>query len=91
MSEFKDVSLLLNESTYSEALKLSQELNITVDELINRSLGMYLNKFKKRDYIDDLIEGYQKFGEFNLNYAEMCLSADNEALALCEEKLSESE
>ena len=91
MSEFKDISLLLNESTYSEALKMSEELNITVDDLVNKSLEMYLKKFKKRDYIDDLIEGYQNSGEFNLNYAEMCLGADNEVLALCEEKLSESE
>ena len=91
MSEFKDVSLLLNESTYSEALDVSQELNITVDELVNRSLELYLKKFKKRDYIDDLIEGYRSFGELNSNYAEMCLSADNESLALCEEKLSECE
>lgn len=38
-----------------------------------------------------LCEGYKEFAEFNTMYAEMCLEADNEALASCEEKLSESE
>lgn len=38
-----------------------------------------------------LAEGYKQTAEYNKAYAEMCLSADNEALALSEEKLSESE
>ena len=38
-----------------------------------------------------LCEGYKKFAELNTMYAEMCVEADNEALASCEEKLSESE
>lgn len=38
-----------------------------------------------------LSEGYKLYGEFNTMYAEMCLEADNEVLASCEEKLSESE
>ena len=46
------------------------------------------SKLKKRKA---LCEGYREYGEFNTMYAEMCLEADNEVLASCEEKLSESE
>ncbi len=38
-----------------------------------------------------LIKGYKETAEFNLEYAEMCLEADNAVLDFCEEKLSESE
>ena len=45
----------------------------------------------KKELEHALINGYKQTAEYNKEYAEMCLSADNEALALCEEKLSESE
>ena len=38
-----------------------------------------------------LKKGYKDYAVFNAEYAEMCLEADNETLASCEEKLSESE
>ena len=41
--------------------------------------------------IDILQKGYGEAAGYNLNYAEMCLCADNQALTVCEEKLSESE
>lgn len=58
---------------------------------------MCSNKKKNRKAADELNlqqalkQGYIKSGADNLKYAEMCLIADNEALATCEEKLSESE
>lgn len=38
-----------------------------------------------------LKQGYIESGAVNLKYAEMCLVAENEAYAICEEKLSECE
>ena len=38
-----------------------------------------------------LKNGYRMMGKENLNLAEMCLKADNEALSVCEEKLTECE
>lgn len=38
-----------------------------------------------------LIKGYKETAEINLEYAEMCLEADNAVSVFCEEKLSESE
>ena len=55
-------------------------------------------KLSKKENDDSLIakrkalcEGYKEYGNFNTMYAEMCLEADNETFASCEEKLSESE
>lgn len=45
----------------------------------------------KKELNRKLRSGYLEMAEFNANYAEMCLEADNEVLASCEEKLSESE
>ncbi len=50
-----------------------------------------LDKKDKKEINQKLRSGYLEMAEFNANYAEMCLEADNEALASCEEKLSESE
>lgn len=38
-----------------------------------------------------LAKGYKKMASFNLSYAEMCLETDNEAMSVCEEKLTECE
>jgi len=38
-----------------------------------------------------LARGYKGMTSFNLSYAEMCLEADNEAMSVCEEKLTECE
>ena len=46
---------------------------------------------EKTEITEALINGYREYGSFNKAYAEMCLEADNECLASCEEKLSESE
>ena len=41
--------------------------------------------------LKELCEGYILYGDMNTEYAEMCLEADNQVMAFCEEKLSESE
>ena len=38
-----------------------------------------------------LKEGYKAAADLNISLAEMCLEADNEALSVCEEKLTECE
>ena len=38
-----------------------------------------------------LEQGYKEMASFNLSLAEMCLETDNEALSVCEEKLTECE
>ena len=93
MSEYKKINLLLTQSIYEDALKVACENNITLEELIIKSLNVYLSdKSNKIDInMNDLINGYINNGRYNSDYAEMCLDADNECLASCEEKLSECE
>ena len=38
-----------------------------------------------------LKQGYKEMASLNLTLAQMCLEQDNEALSLCEEKLTECE
>jgi len=61
----------------------------------NNDVKEKLSESEKEDSIfakrKALIDGYKEYGKFNAMYAEMCLEADNESLASCEEKLSESE
>ena len=93
MSDFKEINLLLAHNIYSDALNLANKQNISIEELIINSLNTYLsnNSNKVNINIDDLINGYKYNGRFNSDYAEMCLDADNQCLASCEEKLSECE
>lgn len=54
-------------------------------------LSADITEREKKEIKDALKDGYKQNGKFNKEYAEMCLCADNDALALCEEKLSECE
>ena len=58
---------------------------------LSANKGRFLQEADKKEIAHTLTQGYKQRGKFNKEYAEMCLSADNEALALSEEKLSESE
>lgn len=66
---------------------MSQNGKISLSAIKRR----FLSEADKKEITHALTEGYKQMGKFNKEYAEMCLSADNEALALSEEKLSESE
>lgn len=43
------------------------------------------------DIVKALAEGYAAMSEINLEEAELCLGSDNDALRVCEEKLTECE
>ena len=40
---------------------------------------------------NQLKQGYRKMASLNLTLAQMCFDADNDALSVCEEKLTECE
>lgn len=42
----------------------------------------------KADEIDALKNGYEEMSHINIEIAQMCLDADNEALQCCEEYLT---
>lgn len=46
---------------------------------------------KTEDMEKDLITGYMEMSQINLEEANFCSQADNEALEVCEERLTECE
>lgn len=81
----KKVTVLISEELLCEIDKASCDAGMTRSEFLRRAAE---EKCKK---ISELSEGYEKNGQINLSYAEMCLDADNDQLSRYEEKISESD
>ncbi len=90
LQELKKMEITLPQKLIDEALNIANVTDCTFDDVVEKSLRLYVRKCKKIN-IDILQKGYGEAAGYNLNYAEMCLCADNQALTVCEEKLSESE
>jgi len=54
----------------------------------NKSVPEICAVYERKNLLKD---GYKKTAKVNLFLAEMCLEADNGALSVCEEKLTECE
>ena len=88
--KLKKIEITLPQPLIDEAIEMAEILEDNLDCLIEKSLRAYVARCRKVN-INELKNGYGEAAEFNLSYAEMCLCADNQALTVCEEKLSESE
>lgn len=62
---------------------------------INSAEGVFKKKydtvFRGAQTEIELAKGYEEMSRINLNLSDSALEADNEALALCEQKLAECE
>ncbi|MBQ2897324.1 MAG: hypothetical protein IJE46_03255 [Clostridia bacterium] len=88
--ELKKMEVTLPQKLIDELKDIAEAVDCTINDIVEKSLKFYVRKCKKIN-IENLKKGYGEAAVFNLDYAEMCLCADNEALTVCEEKLSESE
>ena len=88
--ELKKIEVTLPQSLINEMKNISDILECDLSDIAEKSIRAYVGKCKRID-LKSLKEGYGEAAEFNAEYAEMCLCADNQALTVCEEKLSESE
>ena len=88
--ELKKIEAYLPQSLINDIQNIADIIECDLNDIILKSIQTYVGKCKKID-LKSLKEGYRGAAEFNKEYAEMCLSADNQALTVCEEKLSESE
>ncbi len=65
------------------------------DKNINSAEGVFKEKdvkpFPNAQLEIELAKGYEEMSRINLNLSSSALEADNEALALCEQKLAECE
>lgn len=85
MTQHRKTELKIPQSLYSRIEQIAKENDKNIEDLAIDAINLYVREYEK------LAAGYEAMGQFNLKYAEMCLDADNQVLADCEEKLSESE
>ncbi len=57
----------------------------------NNIINKYIAGRKKKDICNQLKKGYKEMAAVNLEWAEVCLEADNQCQSDYEEKLSECE
>ena len=85
MSEQKRILISMPSSLLSEIDEAAARDNVSRSEFVRLALGVYL-KEKKRSLI---LKSYTDMGDINSEIAESGLAADNEALIIYEEILSE--
>ena len=85
MTQHRKTELKIPQSLYSRIEQIAKENDKNIEDLAIDAINLYVREYEK------LAAGYQAMGQLNSEYAEMCLNADNQVLADCEEKLSESE
>ena len=85
MAQHRKTELKIPQSLYSRIEQIAKENDKNIEDLAIDAINLYVREYEK------LAAGYEAMGQFNSEYAEMCLDADNQVLADCEEKLSESE
>ena len=61
---------------------------LTFDKKKNKKLPKICNDFIRKELLK---QGYKEMASLNLTLARVCFEADNEALSVCEEKLTECE
>ena len=61
---------------------------LTFDKKNNKKLPKIHKRFKRKNLLK---QGYKEMASLNLTLAQMCFEADDEALSVCEEKLTECE
>ena len=89
VSEQKRILISMPSSLLSEIDEAAARDNVSRSEFVRLALGVYL-KEKKRSLILKMMEkGYTDMGDINSEIAESGLAADNEALIIYEEILSE--
>ena len=91
MAQLDKLELLLPEGLKTELERIAEEKNKDVNSIFCDAIRFYVGKETKKKNKEKLKNGYLEMAQINSAYAEMCLDADNEALSVCEEKLSESE
>ena len=85
MAQHRKFELKIPQSLYSRIEQIAKDDDRNIEDLATDAINLYVREYEK------LAAGYMAMGQFNEEYAEMCLNADNQVLADCEEKLSESE
>lgn len=89
MKQFKEIVISLPDSIAEELERLAAGRNEDISSLI---AGLVRRECARESQTEEeMAEGYRQMSQINLEWAEACLSADQETLNWYEEKLSECE
>lgn len=91
MARNKKILISLPDSLLDEADSMATRQNVNRSEFIREAMKLYIREKKKNEIAERLKKGYEEMGQFNLDYSEFCLQADNRELQLYEDKLAECE
>ncbi len=68
---YMTLSFKLPEEMKKELTLLSQEENVSEDEILQRAFTLYLENYKQQKHIvDDMKRGYTEMGHINITIAE---------------------
>ena len=84
MESSKKIQIELSDELFDKL----EELNIDVENEIKESL---YKKIRCSYSEEELKKGYREMGKINLGFAKMCLEADEDALCVTEQYLTECE
>lgn len=87
----RKILISVPDSLLSEADTMANSQNINRSEFVREAMRLYIREKKKSEIADKLKKGYEEMAEFNLEYSDYCLEADNRQLKLYEYKLAECE
>lgn len=91
MARQRKILISLPDSLLDEADSMAYSQNINRSEFIREAMRLYIREKKKAEIVRKLKKGYEEMAEFNLEYSDFCLEADNRQLQLYEDKLAECE
>jgi len=80
----KNIEIKISDKLYDEL----ENLNVDVKKEVEKAL---LKKVRCSYSYEELKKGYQSMGKINLGFAKMCLEADEDALNVTEQYLTECE
>ncbi len=91
MSQLKKVLITIPDALLAQVDSAAKGDNVNRSEFVREAMKMYLREKKKQTVTEHMKKGYQEMADINLNIAQMCFDADEQALSAYEEKLAECE
>lgn len=91
LSRQKKILVSLPDTLLTEVDNLATEQKLNRSEFIRNAMKQYIIQNKKARLMQQLKKGYEDMSQINIEISEYCLTADDEAQRIYEEKLAECE
>ena len=84
MESSKNIQIELSDGLYNDLKKLNIDVEKEIKEILYKKIRCSFSEV-------ELSKGYREMGKINLGFAKMCLEADEDALCITEQYLTECE